>query len=99
MCWAQSGFRQGHSTAKNLFILKNLIDLMQANKKKLFCCFIDFKQAFDTIWRVGLWQKLMQGGITGKCFILISTLYKDIKSQVVTNEGSTAFFDCNIGVR
>ena len=26
-------------------------------------------------------------------------MYKGIKSQISTNEGSTAFFDCNIGVR
>lgn len=99
ICWAQSGFRQGYSTAENLFILKSLIDLMQTNKKKLFCCFVDFKQAFDTVWRLGLWKKLIKEGITGKCFTLISNLYKDIKSQVVTSEGNTAFFDCNIGVR
>ena len=55
--WSQSGFRQGYSTTENLFILKCLIDLMQAIKKKLFCCFIDFKQAFDTVWRAGLQKK------------------------------------------
>ena len=54
----QAGFRKSFSSADNIFILKGLIDLMQAEKKKLFCCFIDFKQAFDTVWRVGLWQKL-----------------------------------------
>ena len=25
-------------------------DLMEASKK-MFCCFIDFKQVFDTVWR------------------------------------------------
>ena len=72
---------------------------MQASKKKLYCCFIDFKQAFDTVWRAGLWKKLIQEKITGKCFKLIFNMYKGIKSQISTNEGSTAFFDCNIGVR
>ena len=52
--FSQAGFRPGYSTTDNLFILKCPIDLMQASKKKLYCCFIDFKQAFDTVWRIGL---------------------------------------------
>ena len=95
----QAGFRPGYSTTDNLFILKCLIDLMQASKKKLFCCFIDFKQAFDTVWRIGLWKKLLKENITGKCFRLIFNMYQGIKSKISTNDGSTAFFDCNIGVR
>ena len=49
----QAGFRKNFSTADNIFILKSLIDLAQSKKKKLYCCFVDFKQAFDTVWRVG----------------------------------------------
>ncbi|XP_053380331.1 uncharacterized protein LOC128548841 [Mercenaria mercenaria] len=56
----QAGFRKSYSTVDNIFILKSLIDIVQANKKKLFCCFVDFKQAFDSVWRVGLWQKLIK---------------------------------------
>ncbi|MEW8546328.1 MAG: reverse transcriptase family protein [Candidatus Thiodiazotropha sp.] len=97
--WSQAGFRPGYSTTDNLFILKCLIDFVQASKKKLFCCFVDFKQAFDTVWRIGLWKKLVQENITGKCFKLIFNMYQGIKSKISTNEGSTAFFDCNIGVR
>ena len=97
--WAQSGFRKGYATTENVFILKCLMDMMQASKKRLYCCFVDFKQAFDTVWRVGLWKKIIEHGVTGKCFKLIYNLYKDIKSQVRTKEGSTLFFDCNIGVR
>ena len=37
----QAGFRKNHSTVDNLFILKSLIDLVQSDKKKLYCCFID----------------------------------------------------------
>lgn len=53
----QAGFRKNHSTANNLFIIKCLIDIAISSKKKLYSCFIDFKQAFDTVWRNGLWHK------------------------------------------
>ena len=57
ICEAQSGFRKNFSTADNIFILKCLIDIVQSQRKKPYCCFIDFKQAFDTVWRTGLWKK------------------------------------------
>ena len=95
----QAGFRKGFSTVDNIFILKCLIDLVQSSKKKLYCCFVDFKQAFDSVWRVGLWQKLRKENINGKCFEVIKHLYDNIKSKVVTSGGSTDFFDCLVGVR
>ena len=45
----QGGFRKGYSTNDNLFILHILIHIMK--KKKLYCAFIDFAKAFDTVWR------------------------------------------------
>ena len=95
----QAGFIKHFSTTDNLFILKSLIDIAQSSKKKLFCCFIDFKQAFDTVWRAGLWNKLIKSGINGKCFNFIHNMYSSIKSKVTTNEGSSQFFLCNVGVR
>lgn len=96
---SQSGFRKRHSTVDNLFIIKSLIDLVRSSRKKLYCCFVDFKQAFDTVWRDGLWTKLLQSRINGKCFNIIHNLYKDIKSKVTTSEGTSNYFSSNIGVR
>ena len=97
--WNQAGFRKNFSTTDNLFVLKSLIDIMKYQHKKLYCCFVDFKQAFDTVWRAGLWQKLCDHGFKGKCYNVILNLYKDIKSKVSTNEGNTDYFECMIGVR
>ena len=58
-----------------------------------------FKQAFDNVWRVGLWHKLIQDGVRGKCFNLIINLYKAVKSNVSTPDGSSEFFECHNGVR
>ena len=53
--WEQAGFRKKNfSTTDKNFILKSLIDIVQSQKKKLYSCFIDFQQAFDTVWRAGL---------------------------------------------
>ena len=99
ICREQAGFRKNYSTADNIFILKSLIDIVQSQKKKIYCCFIDFKQAFDTVWRTGLWRKLIASKINGKCFNFIQNMYKNIKSQVTTKEGSSNFFNCGVGVR
>ena len=42
--WSQAGFRKHHSTTDNLFIIKCLIDIVRARKKKLFGCFIDLNK-------------------------------------------------------
>ena len=69
------------------------------NKNKLLCCFVDFKQAFDSVWRERLWKKLQQHKINGKCLTLIQNMYNNIKSRVVANDKSSIFFPCIQGVR
>jgi len=53
----QAGFRKGYSTIDNIFVLHVLIELYFSFGKKLFCTFIDFRKAFDTVSRSGLWKK------------------------------------------
>ena len=65
----------------------------------MFCCFIDFKQAFDSIWRDGLWLELNTFNINGKCLRVIQSLYSNIKSKVEANNESSAFFPSLSGVR
>ena len=52
----QTGFRQGFSTADHIFPLKTLIDLYLFKKKRLYCCFVDYSKAFDTVNRAALWS-------------------------------------------
>ena len=75
-----------------IFILYSLITLYLSKKKKLFCCFIDFKTEFDTIWRAGLWQKLINSNIHGKIFKIIFSFYDNIKSCVKSGHTFSDFF-------
>ena len=95
----QAGFRKGYGTTDHLFVLNSLIEIMKNSKKKLFCAFIDFSQAFDSIWRGGLWRKLLFKSVNGKFFTIIYNMYENIKSCVRINNETSAFFPSEFGVR
>jgi hypothetical protein len=48
---------------------------MKKKKKKLYCAFIDFAKAFDTVWRNGLWNKLLINQINTNILIKISSSF------------------------
>ena len=92
----QAGFRKGYGTTDHIFVLNSLIEIM---KKKLFCAFIGFSQAFDSIWRGGLWRKLIFKSVNGKFFKIVYNMYENIKSCVRINNETSAFFPSECGVR
>ena len=96
---SQAGFRKGYSTLDNIFTLHALIEFYFAYGKKLYCTFVDFRKAFDTVWREGLWTKLLKSEIKGKIFKVIYNMYDGIKSCVQCSGGQTEFFPCLTGVR
>ena len=44
-------------------------------------------------------KKVLESKIRGKCFNVIYNLYQNIKSCIQINGETSAFFDCNLGVR
>ena len=95
----QAGFRGNHSTIDHAFVLKVLVDVFCSLKQKLFCAFIDYRKAFDSIWRKALWYKLIKEGINGKVFNVIFNMYKNIQSCVLVNRKKSDFFGSFQGVR
>ena len=85
----QAGFRSGYGTMDHIFTLKCIIDIYLNKKKKLYAAFIDYRKAFDSVWRIGLWQKLLKYNINGRVFKVITSLYGQVKSCVKTKEVKT----------
>ena len=84
----------------HVFLLHTLIMIYsKVLKKKLFCCFMDNKKAFDSVARVHLWSKLLSYDINGKVLNIIKSLYNSVKSAVKLSTNIGAFFNCEIGVR
>lgn len=58
----QAGFRPGRRTTDQIFSLEQIKKTMWEYGRDLYCVFIDFKQAFDSIWRNGMIQLLRRHG-------------------------------------
>ena len=95
----QAGFRSGYSTTDHIFTLHALTEILKSRNKKLFCAYIDFQKAFDSVWRIGLWMKLLGNSINGKCFKIIYNLYQNIKSCIKYSGKQSSFFLSHRGVR
>ena len=95
----QTGFRKKYSTLDHMFLLKNLIDIFVNGNQKLYCAFVDYKKAFDTVWRSALWHKLFMSGIKGKLYNVIVNMYKNIKSCVSHDGKLSDYFVSFSGVR
>ena len=95
----QAGFRSDHRTVDNVFIMRTLIANARRSRKKLYCCFVDFKKAFDSVPRDSLWQVLADMGVTGDILECLKSIYDKDEACVLTGEGLTDSFRCTIGVK
>ena len=65
----------------------------------MYCLFIDFKDAFDSVHHELLWHVLKKQGVKGKFLLTLKSMYSPLKSCVNTNDGLTEFFNCKVGTR
>ena len=71
-----------------------------ANKRKLYVAFIDFRKCFDTINRNILWPILAKNGIKGKLFNCIRSMYEKVKARIRTGDNNlTEQINCTLGVK
>ena len=68
----QADFRSSYSTSDHILTyVYGLTEILKAKNKKIFCSFIDFSKAFDSVWRIGLRMKVLGNSINGKIFRVI----------------------------
>ena len=98
---AQFGFRENRSTSDCIFIHHNIIQKVLANKLKLYCAFIDYQKAFDTVIHDALWMKLTNSQISSKMLKMLKSLYSNVKACTRNNENMSysELFDLTLGVK
>ena len=85
-------------TTGTCFTLYSLIYRIQT-KQKLYCAFVDFTTAFDSINRNILFSRLIKCGISSKMIHIIIALYTNVMSCVKLNKSNTDIFSCKDGLR
>ena len=90
----QAGFSKDFRTTDNIFVLRTLIDQRQTRQNgrcgKLYCCFVDFKMAFDMVNCDLLCQVLEGLGIHGRILEIIMSLYANDSAAVRSQLGKRA---------
>jgi len=95
----QAGFRPGRTTVHQIFTLAEIIKKRKKKRQATYCCFLDIRKAYDTVWREGLWKKLEAIGVDEKLMKVIKNTYVDVKSRVIVNDRLSDWFDIGIGLR
>ena len=95
---AQFGFKSGHSTTDAVFVLSTIIQKYTSQNKKVYAAFVDYQKCFDTIYRNGLWYKLIKEGFDGKLLKLLRSMYSDVRSCVKHLNSLSDFFKIDNGL-
>ena len=97
---SQIGFLPENRTADHVFTLRALLDkYVHYHKERVYACFVDFRKAFDSVWHVGLFYKLLGAGIGGQFYNLIKTLYCNSSCSIRIGDNKTRSFSYSRGVR
>jgi hypothetical protein len=97
----QIGYKAKTRTSDHIYTLKTIIDkyINKLPRKYLFCCFVDFKSAFDTVWRNGFLYELLKAGVGSNFFSLLSNIYSNTKYAIKMSDGLSEEFNSNVGIK
>ena len=91
---------EGAQTSDHIFLLQTIIEkVVKRNRKKLFCAFVDFKKAYDTVNRTTLLRKLQNLGINGIFYKNIATMYADSEYSIKLRNSFLDPIKSNLGLR
>jgi len=93
-------FTEYSHTADHVFTLRILINKYVHNhNKKIYACFVDSKNAFDSVWHDGLLNKLLQINLGACLYNLIKSLYHNSSCSTKIAPKQTRSFHYARGVR
>ena len=99
----QAGFRKGYCTFDQLLILQSVFNKYVHKKagqcSRVYCCFIDFRKAYDMVIWDRLWVRLRGMGLPEKVITAIRAYYEGAQACVKTFEGLSSPFTLSRGVK
>lgn len=79
----QCGFRKNRSTTDQIFVVRQAMQKCYEHNTDLHMLFIDYRQAFDSVCRSGLYEYMEKKGIPSKLIRLVKMTTENAKAQVM----------------
>ena len=98
----QAGFRHNHRTTDHIFTLNAIVKKYlkrTSGNKKIYCCFVDFSKAFDTLWRPFILKKLFDYNIGGKFYSVIKNMLISSQACVKMPSSVSQYFAMSLGIK
>ena len=95
----QIAFQKKSRPADHLLVLKSITDNYLSRGRKIYACFVDFQKAYDNVWRIGMYHKLLEYGVEPNLVSLIKDMYDKTKIMLKINGKLTAPINTQKGVR
>ena len=96
----QAGYRKGRGTSEQVFILRNIIEQVNAGwQATIYLNFIDFEEEFDSIHRERMWAIMKKYGVPEMIIRMVQIFYEDFKCAVEDQGEIGEWFDIKIGVK
>ena len=95
----QGGFQKHIGCLMTSFSVKEAISFCKENNSKLYACFLDVRKAFDTVWHLGMFYKLLKFNVRGLMLKAIINLYDKMESRVKFKGFTSDWFPVLQGTR
>ena len=99
ICDNQIGFKTKARTSDHIFIINTLFRKFCKSNQRLYLCFVDFKKAYDSVWRDALMLKLLRLGVRGNFFGTVKNMYDNCKACIKSDGLLSDTFECKSGVK
>ena len=95
----QFGFQPHKSTVDCIFLFHSIIAKTISQGHKLYCCFVDYRKAFDTVNRNFLWHKLIENNLSSRMVQSLKSMYQNVKTCIKVQNNYTTFFSSHAGLK
>src|SRR6476661_8591786 len=95
----QAGLRTQRNATEQIFVLRQVVKKYTEMNKDLFVGDIDFRKAFDSLWRRGLWRVMRNLGFAEKLVKILENMYEGTYSAVRSSGGLSEWFKTIVGVK
>jgi len=95
----QIGFVRGKSTSNHIFTIRQIMEKCYEFGRDVHMCFVDFKQAYDSILWNKLWAALEEFGTPKKLIDLIKACNTNIMCKVKFGNGTSDSFEVSTGLK